>query len=74
MNLPEAQGSSHARESKSGIHDVDSSIQDCLGFPYKGQGDALTPDARRNWDLLLTLFIWAALLAMKMTLGEISLR
>ena len=45
MNLPEAQGSSHARESKSGIHDVDSSIQDCLGFPYKGQGDALTPDA-----------------------------
>ena len=39
-----------------------------------GQGDALTPDAWRNWNLLLTLFIWAALLAMKVPLGEISIR
>ena len=38
------------------------------------QGDALTPDAWRNWNLLLTLFIWAALLAMKMDLREISIR
>ena len=38
------------------------------------QGDALTPAARRNWNSLMTLFIWAALLAMKMALGEISLR
>ena len=38
------------------------------------QGYALTPDARQNWNSLMTLFIWAALLAMKMALGEISIR
>ena len=32
------------------------------------QGDDLTPDIRRNWNSLMTLFIWAALLAMKMAL------
>ena len=52
-----------------GIHDVEFRSQDCLGFPYMGrQGDALTPDIRRNWNSLITLYIWAALLAMKMAL------
>ena len=49
-------------------------IQDCLGFPYmERQGDALNPDIRRNWNSLMTfifLFIWAALLAMKMALNQ----
>ena len=54
------------------IHGVESKIQDCLVFIYMGrQDDALTSDARRNWNSLMTLFIWAALLAMKMALGEI---
>ena len=100
MDLPEAQSSRHAKESKSGIPEtfllVESGIleilmeefgilgfgisnprggiqnrrSDCFVFPYmRRQGDALTPDARRNWNSLMTLFIWAALLAMKMALG-----
>ena len=101
MDLPEAQGSRHASESKSGIpeivlpvesgiletlmgefgilelagiHGVESRIQDCFVFPYMGrQVDALTPDARRNWNSLMTLFICAALLAMKMaSRGDIN--
>ena len=40
------------------IHGVESKIQDSLVFPYlEGQDDALTPDARRNWNSLMTLFI-----------------
>ena len=36
---------------------VESRIRDCLEFPYMGrQGDALTTDARRNWNSLMTLF------------------
>ena len=42
---------------ESGIHGVESRIRDCLEFPYMGrQGDALTTDARRNWNSLMTLF------------------
>ena len=41
---------------ESGIHGVESRIRDCLEFPYMGrQGDALTTDARRNWNSLMTL-------------------
>ena len=36
---------------------VESRIRDCLKFPYMGrQGDALTTDARQNWNSLMTLF------------------
>ena len=60
---------------ESGIHGVESRIRDCLEFPYMGrQGDALTPDARRKWNSLMTLLIWAALLAMKMALAEILIK
>ena len=39
------------------FHGVESRIRDCLEFPYMGrQGDALTTDARRNWNSLMTLF------------------
>ena len=35
---------------------MESRIRDCLEFPYMGrQGDALTTDARRNWNSLMTL-------------------
>ena len=34
-------------------------MRDCLEFPYMGrQGDALTTDARRNWNSLMTYFIY----------------
>ena len=41
------------------------------------QGDDLTPDIRRNWNSLMTLFIWAALLAINedgFEIKEISIR
>ena len=42
---------------ESGIHGVESRIHDCLVFPYMGRhGDALTTDARRNWNSLMTIF------------------
>ena len=54
---------------------LESWIQDCFVFPYMGrQRDALIPDARRNWNSLMTLFIWAALLEMKIAVGEIIIR
>ena len=105
MDLPDAQGSSHATEKqgKFGIQEIFLPVETgilqikkeefgILGFgirnprrridyrrqsliPYMGrQGDALNLDARRNWNSLMTLFIWAALLAIKTALGEISLR
>ena len=41
------------------IHDVEFRIQDCLGFPYmRRQGDALTPDIRRNWNSLMTFIFF----------------
>ena len=87
MDLPEAQGSRHARESKSGIPKifllVKSGILEILmeefgilGFgilnpwrgiqnlglsciPYMGrQGNSLTPNARRNWNSLMTLYLY----------------
>ena len=36
--------------------------------------DALTSDSGRNWNSLMTLFIWAASLAMKMAFGEMLIR
>ena len=36
---------------------MESRIRDGFEFPYMGrQGDALTTDARRNWNSLMTLF------------------
>ena len=57
------------------IHGVESKIQDCLVFIYMGRlDDALTSDSGRNWNSLMTLFIWAASLAMKMAFGEMLIR
>ena len=44
---------------ESGIHGVESRMRDCPEFPYMGrQGDALTTDARRNRNSLMTYFIY----------------
>ena len=99
--MPEAQGSRHARESKSGIPEnfllVESGILEILmeevgilGFGilnprriiqnlglsciplHLGNKVMCSPHmpGRRNWNSLMTLFIWAALLVMKIALGE----
>ena len=40
-----------------GLWNPESRIRDFLEFPYMGrQGDALTTNARRNWNSLMTLF------------------
>ena len=87
MDLPEAQGSRHARESKSGIPEIVLPVEfgileilmeefGILGFgirnPWRGIQNtglswiplfratrrALTTDARRNWNSLMTYFIY----------------
>ena len=52
---------------------IESRIQDCPGFSYKGrQGDALTPDATRLEFIDDFIYLGLeALLAMKMALREI---